>query len=208
MSTRLQLSIIVTHIVVASLLWWLPWVPIVLAFGWAFAWLSYQEPTPTRNPRQRDVAAFEKTPLGRALKYRTGWMPSAFPRWGGPVLVLLLFGPGVALALAHTSGDYDTVVWWRRLAAWTLTSPVLVLSLGVVVSGLLIQPIIMPFFVLGYVAGLVGAATQGIGTFFLVVGAALPPLLLVYATDLARLLRRRLESRASRRDVQTPGTSI
>lgn len=204
MRLKNQLIGILAHIAVLSLLWWRPWVPPALAFAWAFAWMSFQDPTPTSNPRQRDVEAFEETRLGRALKYRSGWLPSAFPRWGGPVLALLLVGPGVAFALSQPDGEIVSATWWHHLVAWTLTSPVVVLGLGAVVSDLLIQPTIMPFFILAYVVGAVAAAGQGIAKFLAVLATVAAPLLLVFATDLARLLRRRLDSRVDQEEAHPP----
>ena len=128
--------------------------------------------------------------------HRRGWIPST-PRWWIYLLfVLLLVGPGLAAGLWYASTNQWSLGGLRLLAALTLSSAPVVLSAGLVADVLLLQPLVMPFVALLFVLVLgINVYEMRLHTVLQMLAGLAAFAALLYAVDIARLLRRsRLES--------------
>lgn len=123
----LAVLVVVAHVAsIAWLHWPLKWPPLVAALCWGAGAFGSLEPSPTSSPRHKDVAAAERTSIGRALLYREGWIVHSAP------LALVL--------LAVVSLGFGAAAWWlhrpgplRLVLAW---SPALLVGAGWLASRL------------------------------------------------------------------------
>lgn len=161
------------------------------ALGWLIALVALDEPKPvSRFGRHADVGWFQRTGLGDALTYRRGWVPSQARAWAWPVVLTLLFAPGLVIAwrsVGALPGDAATL---RTFAAAALASPIAVLSVAFFAENLLVQPLVAPFVALGAVGALVTYGAEGHRAFWYTLAVILGFIAVLWAVDLARVLRR------------------
>jgi len=167
-----------------------------LALGWVIAVLASYPPTlaPTRG-RHADVGWFQRTDLGEALTYREGWVPARVRPWTWLLAAGLLFGPGAWIGWRVVGPLPLEAASLGTFLGDVLASPVAVLSAGVLADGLLVQPLVAPF--IGLMGGIVLIASAHDGNWTIVwniLAGTLAYAALLYAVDLARLIRRELEA--------------
>lgn len=168
------------------------WLALPLAMlGWFIALVALDGPQPTsRFGRHADVAWFQRTRLGDALMYRRGWVPTLARAWVWPAVLTLLFAPGLVIAWHSVGGVPADGSAVRVFAGAVVASPVVVLSAGFFAENLVVQPLIAPFLALGAVGALVACGAKGHPSFWYVLAGLAGFVAVLWAVDLARVLRR------------------
>lgn len=126
---KIFLAVALMHVCAVMVLYW-PQIDFVFAslFGWGFAFLGAQEPTPTRSPLHPDVVRAEKTALGRKLLHREKWIiERPFIALG----LILVISQVAALLYIVMSERWESQVECVRIA---LISPVVMLAAGFVLA--------------------------------------------------------------------------